>query len=174
MADSAIYIRRPSNAGLTVAQLLADPTQVANVLFFTYPDNMLEGVDFDSENNIVNQPSPNISGTRFIRKIDNGAKGERFTLYGNFKNQEGFTPSNPNADMKKLYGFKNQLQLDSTNFFYGNVGLYIPNADILTFDPTSTQGMSIDKIHFGFVGKQNQIFDFSVDLSKGGTLTTPP
>jgi hypothetical protein len=165
MPVATLFYRTPTtkSSSYTVAQLIASfPGQC---LQFIFPEEMLEGITLDEENNIISQPSPTNDGTRFIRHVDNGEKSFKFRIYGNFQN----TSPSVNLDIQKLQLMKNQLNSDTYHVF-GNLGFYSPNAERFSFDCNNIYGFMIEAYHIERVSRYGAIYDFFVDLSLGGTI----
>lgn len=145
----------------------------AQVLSFTFSDNILEGANFTYTNNITDIPAPLSNGTRRINKQENGLSGITLSINGVFDN-----PKTLNSDIAKLKLISSRVQLDAKHI-YGKIGFYSPNASEFSLDPNATAGTNatigytISSFKIGYIGQQVTRYGFSVTLSFGGTYTSP-
>jgi hypothetical protein len=188
MADAFIYYRLQSNDTDTHASnpLYPDPKVVsgsvtnrntfvtnmeanhsAQILRFTLPDELLESVTMDYENNIKDAPVSEPNGTRRINKQDNGLSYIRYTFRGRFKDSA--------TDITSLINMSKRLQVESTTdsdaLGFGIFGFFTDNTTIAPFnlDPISTKGLTIKSINISRSGQQPKNFDFTIVMTFGGT-----
>ena len=150
-----------------------DPADLpsAQILTFTFPDNVLEGVSEDYSNNIINIPVPNSEGVRRINKQENGLKSITLKIGGLLKNTQ--------TDIQKLKTIRQTPQLDPQHPF-GRIGFYSPNATEFSLDPSATivssvdvpatQGYTISGVTIGYTGQSKTRYSFSATLNFGGTM----
>ncbi len=161
MANAMLYYRTPT----TTSVIVPDPNNLpdAQKLLFTPPDDLAAGIDERHTNNIVRKVPPIPRGRKIIQ-TDEGFKEKIFTLHGNF-----IVDSNDAPD--KLDDFVIIGQSDDYHKF-GVFGISYPNGpSYLTKDSTNTQGFMIEEKGGKHIGITKEIFDFSVRISFGGTIT---
>lgn len=145
------------------------------VLEFDFPDNILEGVNFEYGNNVINIPIANSNGIKKINKQENGLKFLNMTVRGVFRNT-GTTGLN--ADIAKLKKMAALPQVDNDNI-YGVIGFYSPNAPEFSLDPNAvdstkaTIGFTLDGFSLGFSTPAIKRYGFQVKLSFGGVYVNP-
>jgi hypothetical protein len=187
MADAFIYYRLKSNNTNQGASGYPDPnnstsdrnTFVSNmesnhsvapntqILKFTLPDELLESVAMDYENNIKDAPVSEPDGTRRINKQDNGLNFIRYTFRGRFKDNA--------TDIITLTNMAKKLQVESTTdsgaLGFGIFGFFTDNTTIKPFnvDPISTKGLTLKSFNISRDGKQPKNFDFTIVMTFGGT-----
>ncbi len=140
-------------------------------LEFEFPDNILEGIQEEWQNNVIDLPVPISDGTRRINKQENGLMQRLLTINGVFKNPD------INSDILKLYDIRSRLQV-TEDFPFGVVGFESPNADRFNLDPAdvvdandnSRQGYTVKTTTIGFVGQKKTRYGFQITLSFGGTF----
>lgn len=160
MADAIIYTRTPT----TKISDTADPQNLptAQKLIFTFPDDIMEGVNETYQNNIKSITSPNQDGTRKINIQENGLSNSTITINGVFKKTAG-------VGIAQLQVLRKQKQVDTFHIF-GNIGLEIDSAPEFNLDPTATAGFHIISTTVGYAGVRTTRYDFSVMLGFGGTI----
>lgn len=162
MPDALFYYR--TNA--TRASIVPDPNNLplAQRLNFTFPENMLEGIERIYKNNITKTPALGNSGIRRVTVDDTGAKqNPTFRVHGNFDNPE------IDEAVTKLFYYESILQIEQDYHVDGIFGLLIPNATNFSVDPDNTKGLLVEGTMLKHRGPTNKIFDFAVDLTWGGT-----
>ncbi len=87
MADAMLYYRTPTTYKGISTDTYYDPINlpIGQRMEFTFSDNLLEGIDFQYQNNVIDIPVPVSDGTRKINKQDNGLKSILLTINGQFK-----------------------------------------------------------------------------------------
>ena len=187
MADAFIYYRLKSNNTNQGATGYPNPndstsdrnTFVSNmesshsvapntqILKFTLPDELLESVAMDYENNIKDAPVSEPDGTRRINKQDNGLNFIRYTFRGRFKDNT--------TDITTLTNMAKKLQVESTTdsgaLGFGIFGFFTDNTTISPFnlDPTLLRGLTIQSITIDRNGAKPKNFDFIIVMTFGGT-----
>jgi len=131
-------------------------------LEFIFPDDILEGISEQYENNIKYIPVPNQDGVRKINVQENGLMRDEFTVYGVFS-------KNVSASIIRLKALRKLKQVDTIHL-YGRIGLEIDNAPEFSLDPNGTRGLSIKSTTIGYAGIKTTRYDFSVVLGFGGTV----
>ena len=161
MANAIIYYRTPTSK----ISDIADPQNLlaAQKLEFTFPDNILEGVSEQYDNNIKQIPIPNQDGTRKINLQENGLSAFTLTVNGVFKKSSGNGVSKL-KDMRKL------KQVD-THHLFGVFGLEIDSTPDFNLDPSATAGFHIKSVNIGYQSVNTTRFDFSVTFGFGGTVS---
>lgn len=146
----------------------------SQVLEFNFPDNILEGINYEYANNVIDIPIANSDGTKKIAKQENGLRSLQVTINGVFKN-----PKVINTDISKLKNFAKLSQVDDNNI-YGIIGFYSPNAPEFSLDPDSTSagakgtvGFTLNSFSLGFNTPAITRYGFRVTLSFGGVFTNP-
>ena len=186
MADAFIYYRLQSNNtdfDLSNNPNYPDPnasttarnTFVTNmeanhstqILKFTLPNELLESVTMDYENNIKDAPVSEPDGVRRINKQDNGLSFIRYTFRGRFKDSA--------TDLTTLMNMAKRLQVESTTdsdaLGFGIFGFFTDNTTIAPFntDPRSTKGLTLKSFNISRSGQQPKNFDFTIVMTFGGT-----
>ena len=139
----------------------------AQILKFTLPDELLESVSMNYENNIKDSPVSDPSGTRRINKQDNGLNYVRYTFRGRFKDNA--------SDITTLTNMAKRLQVESTTdsdaLGFGIFGFFTDNTTIAPFntDPRSTKGLTLKSFNISRSGQQPKNFDFTIVMTFGGT-----
>ena len=143
----------------------------AQILTFTFPDNVLEGLSESYTNNIIDIPVPNSEGVRRVNKQENGLKSVSLMINGMLKNTQ--------TDIQKLKTIRQTPQLDAQHPF-GRIGFYSPNATEFSLDPSATivssadvpatQGYTISAVKIGYTGQSKTRYSFSATLNFGGTM----
>ena len=139
----------------------------AQILKFTLPDELLESVSMNYENNIKDSPVSDPSGTRRINKQDNGLNYVRYTFRGRFKDNA--------SDITTLTNMAKRLQVESTtnagSLGFGVFGFFTDNTSIKPFnlDPTVNRGLTIQGITIDRNGAKPKNFDFTIVMTFGGT-----
>lgn len=173
MASAILYYRDETS---TLSQY-ASPTALLSgkpvqCLEFDLPDNVLEAIVEEYENNIIDIPVPVEDGTRKINKQENGLLSRSITFNGLFKNRSPTV----NADIQRLETLRNIKQIDTKHPF-GRIGFYSPNAERFSIDPNATNiskatyGYTIKRTRIGYIGRRPKRYDFSVTLTFGGVST---
>lgn len=177
MVDAILYFRELATIKGSSGSTYFNPINLpsANKLSFTFADNLLEGIDFNYQNNVLNIPVPISSGLRKINKQDNGLKLITLTINGKFKIPKFNSEAILDTDIAKLKLMSSMLQIDETHPF-GKIGFYSPNAPEFTLDPnatsssSSTIGYTMNSLRIGFMGQKSTRYGFSVTLDYGGTF----
>jgi hypothetical protein len=150
-----------------------DPANLpsAQILTFTFPDNVLEGISESYTNNIISIPVPNSEGVRRINKQENGLKSITLKINGVLKNTQ--------TDIQKLKTIRQTPQLDLQHP-YGRIGFYSPNATEFSLDPSATvsgstdvpatQGYTINNVDIGYIGQKKTRYSFQLTLNFGGIV----
>lgn len=185
MADAFIYYRLESNNTDTDAGNPLFPAPVdtstrntlvtnleanfpAQILRFTTPDELLEGVSWFYENNIKDSPPSQPDGVRRINKQDNGLMGIKYIFRGRFRDTA--------TDLSILINMGKFLQVESTTdtdaLGFGIFGFYTDNTVEQPFnlDPLNTKGLTIRSIKIDRVGQLPRNFDFEIVMTFGGTF----
>jgi len=160
MANAILFYRTPtSDQGTT-----ADPQNLpaAQILEFTFPDDIMEGVNENYKNNIRQIPIPNQDGIRKINIQENGLEIFTLTVNGVFKKDSG-------VGIARLKAMRVRKQIDTTHIF-GAFGIEIDNAPEFNLDPDGTKGFHIINTTVGYAGVRTTRYDFSVTLGFGGTV----
>lgn len=161
MANAMLYYRTPSTTSIIVPNPSSLPD--AQKLLFTPPEDIASGIDESHSNNIVRKIPPKPRGRKLIQ-TDEGFKEKIMTLHGNFLVESNFDPD-------KLDDFIIRAQSDDFHTF-GVFGIVYPNGPaFLTKDATDQQGFMIQSKTGKHIGITKEIFDFSVTISFGGTIT---
>ena len=185
MANAILYYRTLntlSNTTNATTPSALNTNFASQCLEFTFSDNLLEGLSFDYQNNILDIPVPNSSGTRKINKQENGLKSITITINGRFKKPS----SGLDSDIAILRTMATRSNLDTSHPF-GNVGLYSPNAPEFSLDPNAissnagspqsgtvtpaTKGLTLDSFSIGYNTPQVKEYGFRATLKFGGTWT---
>ncbi|KKM81412.1 hypothetical protein LCGC14_1330050 [marine sediment metagenome] len=161
MANAILFYRTPTTRIADVADPQNLPT--GQKLEFTFPDDIMEGINEDYRNNIKQIPIPNQDGVRKLNIQENGLNTYTLTLNGVFKKTAGVGI----ADLKVMRILK---QVDTTHIF-GIFGIEIDNAPEFNLDPDGTKGFHIISTTTGYAGVKTTRYDFSVTLGFGGTVT---
>lgn len=161
MANAILFYRTPAS---TIA-ITMDPQNLptAQKLEFTFPDNIMEGVNEQYQNNIKQIPVPNQDGSRKINIQENGLSLFTLTVNGVFNKASG-------AGASKLKAMKILKQVDTFHLF-GIFGLEIDSTPDFNLDPTAAKGFHIQSTNIGYQSVRTTRYDFSVTLGFGGTQT---
>tara|TARA_R110002167_G_scaffold344192_1_gene553442 strand:+ start:395 stop:958 length:564 start_codon:yes stop_codon:yes gene_type:complete len=186
MADAFIYYRLKSN-NTDVTATYPDPnvstsarnTFVTNmeanhntapnaqILKFTLPTEILEGVSMVYENNIKDSPVSEPDGVRRINKQDNGLSGITYTFNGLFKDNA--------TDITTLTNMAKRLQVESStttgSLGFGIFGFFTDSTTIAPFniDPTTLRGLTLNSFTINRTSQSPKSFDFSIKMTFGGT-----
>jgi len=148
---------------------IPDPHNLAvgQRLNFTLPDNVWEAVEEAYQNN--NKKFPIVTAKGAIKKIGVvpvGMKGYNIKIRGYFK-------GSATASITKIRAFRKLQQIDPFHEF-GIFGFeFSPEAPDLDVDgdPIDTFGWTFDAYTLKNLSIfSNKVYDFSIDLSFGGTL----
>lgn len=188
MADAFIYYRlKSNNTDVTaISPAYPDPKVVSGsvtnrntfvtnmeanhptqILRFTLPNELLESVTMDYENNIKDAPVSEPDGVRRINKQDNGLSYIKYTFRGRFKDSA--------TDITILMNMAKRLQVESTTDLdalgFGIFGFFTDNTAIAPFniDPISTKGLTLKSFNITRSGQQPKNFDFTIIMTFGGT-----
>jgi hypothetical protein len=186
MADAFIYYRLKSN-NTDVTATYPDPntststrnTFVTNmeanhntapntqILRFTLPTEILEGVTMVYENNIKDSPVSEPDGVRRINKQDNGLSSITYTFNGLFKDNA--------TDITTLTNMAKRLQVESStttgSLGFGIFGFFTDSTSIQPFniDPTTLRGLTLNSFTINRTSQSPKSFDFSIKMTFGGT-----
>ncbi len=167
MANAILYRRDPTHRQVDVG--FADPQNLpsTDILEFTFPDDILEGLQETYNNNIKSIPVPNQDGVRVLNIQENGLNANKITISGVFKKDIG-------AGIIKLKQLRdgNPTMVDTFHLF-GNIGIEVDNAPQFNIDPDENHGLYIDATTLGYAGERFTRYDFSVTLGFGGTIQVP-
>ena len=181
MATSLLYYRTDTTTKFGTGAI-DDPRDLlidhsAQVLEFTQPDNVLEGITEVYENITTKVPSVNQSGTRRIFTRDDGAKMRDFSIVGRLDKE------NEETSVNKIKQFRTQLM--RTNLHpHGNIGFLSGNAPFFSIDPDATRGannnastpanrgLMIGSTTIGNTGRLFRRLTFKMTLVFGGTHET--
>ena len=188
MADAFIYYRlKSNNTDVTaISPAYPDPkiisgsdtnrnTFVTNmethhptqILKFTLPTEILEGVSMAYENNIKDSPVSEPDGVRRINKQDNGLSGITYTFNGLFKDNA--------TDITTLTNMAKRLQVESStttgSMGFGIFGFFTDSTTIAPFniDPTTLKGLTLNSFNINRTSQSPKSFDFSIKMTFGGT-----
>jgi len=169
MVTSLLYYRTPSTKSSDVADPRSLPS--AQVLEFTQPDRVLEGVSEIYDNLIVKQVSVNQTGVRRLFNRDDGMKRRDFTIDGRL--EKGSLTANVN----KLIDFRTRLQRDDDHP-HGIIGFLSGNSTNFSIDPNATAGtpatlgLMIGNTTIGYTGRIFRRLMFRATLHFGGEHET--
>jgi len=165
MTEALIFYRTPTSRIIDTA----DPHNLlaAQRLNFTLPDNIWQSVEEEFRLNNKKFPIPTSKGG--VKKIGVSPVG----LKGGTRKVRGYFKGSVAASIAKLRAFTKLQQIDSYHEF-GVFGMEFspqaPDFDILG-DPDNTFGWTFDAYTLKNLSIfSNKVYDFSVDLSWGGTL----
>ena len=181
MTDAILFYRDATHikgaSGSTYYNPSALPT--AYKLVFTFSDNLLEGMDFNYQNNVLDIPVPISTGLRKINKQDNGLKSITLTINGEFKiPYDGTIPNQIpvlDDDIARLKSFASMVQVDVKHPF-GKIGFFSPNAPEFSLDPDAATsananfGYTLQNLRIGYMGQKTTRYGFSATLTYGGTF----
>ena len=168
MTEALFFHRTPSTRILDVA----DPHNlpVAQRLNFTLPDNIWQAVEEYYRNNNKKFPIPTAKG--LVKKIGVSPVG----MKGYSRKIRGYFKDDASASIDKLRVLRKVQQIDSYHEF-GVFGVdFGPEASTgfaLTDDgdPDDTFGWTFDEYTLKNLSSlSNKVYDFSIDISFGGTL----
>ena len=167
MADALLFYRtEATNKTITTPINYSNPNNLpsAQKLLFTFPEELLESVNFLHENNIKDAPVSNPAGVRKSNKQDNGLQGVTLTFKGRFKDAS--------TDIDKIKEFASILQVEGQYHQFGIFGFKASNtiSTPFNYDPDQTFGFSIKRLSIGRQGNKPKNFDFEVVLTIGGIL----
>lgn len=164
MADAIFFYRTPSSRIVDTA----DPANLPSgqKLTFSLPTNVWEAVDENYANNNKKFPIPtSLGGVKKIGVGPAGMKSYTRKIRGYFKD--------PGSDIEQLRVFRKLAQVDSYHEF-GIFGVRFPSeasAFDVDGDPDNTFGWTFDEYTLkNRSAFSNKIYDFSIDISFGGTL----
>lgn len=160
MSNAILFFRTPSNTQV----LVPDPQNLPGfqLLVFTFPNDIMEGINETYQNNIKQLPIPNQDGVRKLNIQENGLQNFTFTINGVF--EKGGTA----LGISRLQSFRTRKQVDTFHLF-GAFGIEIDNAPEFNIDPDETKGLHIQSTTVGYAGQRFTRYDFSVTLGFGGT-----
>jgi hypothetical protein len=180
MPDAILYYRTTSTfKGASSSATYWNPDDLPSnqKLVFSFSDNMLEGIDFQYQNNVLDISAPNADGTRRINKQDNGLKMCSLTINGVFKIPISSNLPALDTDIYALKTMASMSQVDTYHPF-GKIGFYSPNAPEFSLDPNAqssstvaTRGFTLSSLRIGYIGQKTTRYGFSVTLNFGGTFT---
>tara|TARA_R110002051_G_scaffold179842_1_gene249526 strand:+ start:295 stop:858 length:564 start_codon:yes stop_codon:yes gene_type:complete len=139
----------------------------AQILKFTLPTEILEGVSMAYENNIKDSPVSEPDGVRRINKQDNGLSGITYTFNGLFKDNA--------TDITTLTNMAKRLQVESStttgSMGFGIFGFFTDSTTIAPFniDPTTLRGLTLNSFTINRTSQSPKSFDFSIKMTFGGT-----
>ena len=139
----------------------------AQILRFTLPTEILEGVTMVYENNMKDSPVSEPDGVRRINKQDNGLSSVKYTLKGLFKDNA--------TDITTLRNMAKRLQVESTtnagSLGFGIFGFFSDNTSIQPFniDPNTSKGLTINSFTISRTSQSPASFDFNISMTFGGT-----
>lgn len=164
MADMILFYRTPTSRIIDTA----DPANLpaGQKLEFTLPGNVWEQVEETFELNNKKFPIPtSLGGVKKMGVSPAGMKGYGRILRGFFKD--------PAAGIDQLRVFRKLAQVDSYHEF-GVFGVKFPTEAAkfnVDGDPDNTFGWTFDRYTLkNFSILLNKVYDFSVEISWGGTL----
>jgi hypothetical protein len=178
MVDAILYYRTGIYIkGSSASDPYFDPVDLPTSykVPFNFPDNLLEGIDYQYQNNVLDIPVPNSLGIRKINKQDNGLKTVQLTLNGEFLIPKTAGVKTVDADILKLKLMASMLQVEDKHP-YGKIGFYSPNAPEFSLDPNATsslnatKGYTLTSLRIGYIGQKTTRYGFSVTLAFGGTV----
>ncbi|MDC3257187.1 hypothetical protein OAU44_00265 [bacterium] len=175
MTDAILYYRTPTSTRTNYALPTTAGFPTAQKLTFTFSDNLLEGVDFNYQNNVLDIPVPISTGLRKINKQDNGLKSIILTINGEFKIPKSGGAPALDDDIGRLKSMASMVQVESKHPF-GKIGFFSPNAPEFSLDPNSTSsanatfGYTLQNLRIGYMGQKTTRYGFSATLSYGGTF----
>ena len=160
MANAILYYRTYA----TRTSVTADPQNLptAQKLEFTFPDDIMEGINESYTNNIKQLPIPNQDGTRKINIQENGLSANQISISGVFKKSSA-------VGITRLKSMRKIKQVD-THHVFGIFGIEIDTAPQFNLDPSTSQGLHIISTTLGYAGQRNTRYDFTVKLGFGGTI----
>ena len=139
----------------------------AQILRFTLPTEILEGVRMAYENNIKDSAVSEPDGVRRINKQDNGLNSITYTFNGLFKDNA--------TDINTLTNMAKRLQVESTTttgaLGFGIFGFFTDSTTIAPFniDPTTLRGLTLNSFNITRNSQTPKSFDFSIKMTFGGT-----
>tara|TARA_B110000495_G_C22601878_1_gene359864 strand:+ start:26 stop:556 length:531 start_codon:yes stop_codon:yes gene_type:complete len=175
MTDAILYYRTPTSTRTNYALPTTAGFPTAQKLTFTFSDNLLEGIDFNYQNNVLDIPVPISTGLRKINKQDNGLKSIILTINGGFKIPHSGGAPALDDDIGRLKTMASMVQVESKHPF-GKIGFYSPNAPEFSLDPNATSstnatfGYTLQNLRIGYMGQKTTRYGFSATLSYGGTF----
>jgi len=184
MTDAILYYRDTTHikgaGSSTYYNPSALPTTGGNnnkgyKLTFTFSDNLLEGIDFNYQNNVLDIPVPISTGLRKINKQDNGLKSITLTINGEFKIPHSGGAPSLDDDIERLKLMASMVQVDVKHPF-GKIGFFSPNAPEFSLDPNATTsnnatfGYTLQNLRIGYMGQKTTRYGFSATLTYGGTF----
>ncbi|HEC66005.1 hypothetical protein LCGC14_2797920 [marine sediment metagenome] len=173
MVTSLLYYRTPATKQSDVADPRNLPT--AQILEFTQPSKVLEGIKELYGNIITKQASVNQSGVRRIFNRDDGMKNRDFTVMGVI-NKTPVTDA-----INRIMDFRTRLQRDD-NHIHGIIGFLSGNSTNFNVDPdaqpgnpvpnVATKGLMIGETEIGYEGRLFTRLTFRMNLHFGGQHET--
>lgn len=165
MGDALLFFRT-SGTPKTGLGAIPNPDNlpIGQKLQFTLPEELLESVSLVYENNIKDAPVSNPEGKRKVNKQDNGLQGLTLYFKGRFRDAS--------TDIAKIQNFAKDLQVEGQYHQYGKFGFKASNtvSTPFNFDPDKEFGLAIRKLEISRVGGRPKNFDFTLELTSGGTL----
>lgn len=164
MANAIIYYRTDSPDTKTTNILYTDPQNLpsSQKLEFTFPDDIMEGINESYSNNIKTSPVPNQDGVRKTNVQENGLSANQISISGVFKKNAG-------VGIQRLKAMRKIKQVD-TYHQYGVFGIEIDNAPEFNLDPTNERGLHIMNTSIGYAGQNLTRYDFTITLGFGGVI----
>ncbi len=166
MVTSLLYVRTDT----TRQDQVADPRNLpsAQILEFTQPNRVLEGISEAYQNIVTKQVSVNQSGTRRIFLRDDGMKVRDFVITGRL--DKGSITANVN----KILKFRTDLMRTSLHP-HGTIGFLSGNSTNFNIDPNAigpttaaTRGLMIGATDLAYTGRVFTRLKFSMTLHFGG------
>lgn len=176
MATSYLYVRTDSSTKFGAGGVL-DPANLdsTQLLPFTQPNRVLEGITENYENIVTQQVSVNQSGLRRMFLRDDGLKGRSFIITGVLDK----TPKD--VGVNKIMKFRTDL-MRTTLHPHGRVGFLSGNSTNFSIDPDANAetdtpanlGLMIGDTVIGYSGRIIKRLSFRMTLIFGGTHETVP
>lgn len=173
MATSYLYVRTDATPKSgTGAVPLPENLPSAQLLPFTQPNKILEGITELYSNIVTQQVSVNQSGLRRMFLRDDGMKGRSFSITGVLDKDPA------NVGVNKIIKFRTDL-MRTTLHPHGRIGFLSGNSTNFSIDPDAsgpstpaTLGLMIGDTTIGYTGRIIKRLSFRMDLIFGGTHET--